>query len=63
MRKNCGVTEAPSARMPTFLTPHFFFSWIRVVGALNYSEERFPKDATDLPNDIVLPDIADVFQV
>ena len=63
MRKSCGVTEAPSARMPTFLKPHIFFSWIRVVGALNYSEERFPKDAAYLPNDIVLPDIADVFQV
>ena len=28
-----------------------------MVGALNYSEERFPKDAAYLPNDIVLPDI------
>ena len=34
-----------------------------MAGALNYSEERFPKDAAYLPNDIVLPDIADVFQV
>lgn len=31
--------------------------------ALNYSAERFPKDAADLPNDVILPDIEDVLQV